>query len=411
MTSLLSLDTLCVAVDKSSSAGIINLRQDVNNVETLEFLEIAKSFVPDIKRATPEITEGREIPAELINSMADAGLFRLYIPKSVGGHEVDYLYFLKILFEVAKADGSMGWCFNQNNVLSTISAFMPKELAEKIWSDQRTILSNGPPVNPEVEVLDDGYKISGRWNFSSGSRHAKWVVALVPIKGRAGIRPEAPEMRNMLIPKEQVEFIDTWQVSGLRGTGSFSFTADELFVPEGHSFIEGNPPREGGPLYVIPKTLLFCSGFATTALGVARSGLDSIIELSEAKTPQEQDLLQSQPFTHRELGMAEAVWRAARSYLEDSVNEAWEWAKNERIIPLEQRINLRLSSTHAIRESVKVADMAYSLAGSSAIFERTPIQRKFQDVRVISQQIQGRMTHYDTAGQYFLGLEPQGRLF
>ena len=326
MTSLLSLDTLCVAVDKSSSAGIINLRQDVNNVETLEFLEIAKSFVPDIKRATPEITEGREIPAELINSMADAGLFRLYIPKSVGGHEVDYLYFLKILFEVAKADGSMGWCFNQNNVLSTISAFMPKELAEKIWSDQRTILSNGPPVNPEVEVLDDGYKISGRWNFSSGSRHAKWVVALVPIKGRAGIRPEAPEMRNMLIPKEQVEFIDTWQVSGLRGTGSFSFTADELFVPEGHSFIEGNPPREGGPLYVIPKTLLFCSGFATTALGVARSGLDSIIELSEAKTPQEQDLLQSQPFTHRELGMAEAVWRSARSYLEDSVNEAWEWA-------------------------------------------------------------------------------------
>ena len=411
MTSLLSLDTLCVAVDKSSSAGIINLRQDVNNVETLEFLEIAKSFVPDIKRATPEITEGREIPAELINSMADAGLFRLYIPKSVGGHEVDYLYFLKILFEVAKADGSMGWCFNQNNVLSTISAFMPKELAEKIWSDQRTILSNGPPVNPEVEVLDDGYKISGRWKFSSGSRHAKWIVAVVPIKGRAGIRPAAPEMRNMLIPKEQVEFIDTWQVSGLRGTGSFSFTADELFVPEGHSFIEGNPPREGGPLYVIPKTLLFCSGFATTALGVARSGLDSIIELAEAKTPQEQDLLQSQPFTHRELGMAEAVWRSARSYLEDSVNEAWEWAKNERIIPLEQRINLRLSSTHAIREWVKVADMAYSLAGSSAIFERTPIQRKFQDVRVISQQIQGRMTHYDTAGQYFLGLEPQGRLF
>ena len=214
-----------------------------------------------------------------------------------------------------------------------------------------------------------------------------------------------------MIPKEHVEFIDTWQVNGLRGTGSFSFTTDNLFVPEEHSFIEGNPPREEGPLYVIPKTLLFSSGFATTALGVARSGLDSIIELSESKTPQEQDLLQKQPFTHRELGMAEAVWRSARSYLEDSVNDAWEWAKSERFIPIEQRINLRLSSTHAIRESVKVADMAYSLAGSSAIFEQTPIQRKFQDVRAISQQTQGRMAHYDTAGQYFLGLEPQGRMF
>ena len=398
-------------MDKSSSTGFINLRHDVKNLEPLGFLEVAKSFVPEIKSATPEITEGREIPVELINSMADAGLFRLYIPKSVGGHEVDYLYFLKILFEVARADGSMGWCFNQNNVLSTISAFMPKELAEKVWADQRTIISNGPPVNPKVQVLNDGYKLSGRWNFSSGSRHARWVVALAPIKDRSGIKPGSPEMRNMLIPKEQVEFIDTWQVNGLRGTGSFSFTANDLFVPEGHSFIEGNPPREEGPLYVIPKTLLFCSGFATTALGVARSGLDSIIELSEAKTPQEQDLLQNQPFTHRELGMAEAVWRSARSYLETSVNDAWEWAKSEGFIPLEQRINLRLSSTHAIRESVKVADMAYSLAGSSAIFEQTPIQRKFQDVRVISQQIQGRMAHYDTAGQYFLGLEPQGRLF
>ncbi|MQG66363.1 MAG: acyl-CoA dehydrogenase, partial [SAR202 cluster bacterium] len=162
---------------------------------------------------------------------------------------------------------------------------------------------------------------------------------------------------------------------------------------------------------LIPKSLLFCSGFATTALGVARSGLNAVIQLSSAKTPQEQELLMNQPFVQREIGQAEALWRSAKSYLRDSAEAVWESAVKERVIPLERRINLRLSSTHAIREAVKVTDMAYSLSGATAIFESSPIQRRMQDVRVIAQQIQGRMSHYDTAGQFFLGLDPQSRLF
>ena len=175
--------------------------------------------------------------------------------------------------------------------------------------------------------------------------------------------------------------------------------------------MEGCPPLENGALYLMPKSLLFCSGFATTALGVARSGLDSVIELSMAKTPQEQELLRKQPFTQREIGQAEAIWRSANAYLSDSAEAVWESVVKEREISIENRINLRLSSTHAIRESVKVADIAYSICGSSAIFEQSPIQRKFQDVRVISQQIQGRMSHYDTAGRHFSGLDPDSRLY
>ena len=118
-----------------------------------------------------------------------------------------------------------------------------------------------------------------------------------------------------------------------------------------------------------------------------------------------------QPFTQREIGQAEALWRSANSYLRDSTEAVWESAVRDRVIPVERRINLRLSSTHAIREAVKVTDIAYSLSGATAIFETSPIQRRMQDVRVISQQIQGRMSHYDTAGQYFLGIDPQSRLF
>ena len=390
---------------------MVEIKTDSALNRNFSFLDVAKGFVPKILDASRVISESREIPPRLASEMAEEGLFRLYIPKSVGGYEIDYLEFLELVAVIAEADGSVGWCFNQNNVLSTLSAFMPKELAQEIWSDPTVVLSNGPPVFPTAVSVEGGYRLSGRWNFSSGSRHAKWVVALTPIKGRVVEDGESPEMRNMMIPKEEVEFIDTWEVNGLRGTGSFSFTAKDLFVPESHSFIEGGSPREEGPIYLIPKSLLFCSGFATTALGVARGALNDVIQLSSAKTPQEQELLRQQPFVQREIGQAEAIWRSAKSYLRDSAEAVWESAVKERIIPLERRINLRLSSTHAIREAVKVADIAYSLSGATAIFETSPIQRRMQDVKVIAQQIQGRMSHYDTAGQFFLGLDPQSRMF
>ncbi len=390
---------------------MVDIKSSSHTSKNGSFFDIAKEFVPKILDASRTITEEREIPPSLASEMAEKGLFRLYIPESVGGYEIDYLEFLELVAIIAEADGSVGWCFNQNNVLSTLSAFMPEELAMEIWSDPTVILSNGPPISPSAVPVEGGYRLNGRWNFSSGSRHAKWVVALTPIEGRVLEDGESLEKRNMMIPKEQVKFIDTWEVNGLRGTGSFSFTVEDLFVPESHSFIEGLSPRENGPIYVIPKTLLFCSGFATTALAVARGALNSLIELSSAKTPQEQELLMRQPFTQREIGQAEALWRSAKSYLRDSTEAVWESAVRDRVIPVERRINLRLASTHAIREAVKVTDIAYSLSGATAIFETSPIQRRMQDVRVIAQQIQGRMSHYDTAGQYFLGIDPQSRLF
>ena len=400
MTVVVSLVTIFDDMAKSSTTPMTENH----------FISVARETVPLIKQHASCINRERQLTEKVAGTMADAGLFRLLIPKSRGGYEIDYLEFLKIVSIIAQADGSVAWCLNQNNVLSTLSAFMPQSLAEELWAERRAVLSNGPPVNPNATPVEDGYVLNGRWNFSSGSRHATWRVALTPVEGRK--RPNGqPEMRNMIVPADWVEMEDTWQVNGLRGTGSFSFLANDLFVPERLTFIDGQLPEVKGPLYVMPKSLLFCSGFATTALGVARSGLDSVIELSRAKTPQEQELLMKQPFTQREIGQAEAIWRSANAYLSDSAESAWHFAVTEGQIPVEDRINLRLSSTHAIREAVKVADIAYSLTGSSAIFEQTAIQRKSQDVRTISQQIQGRFSHYDTAGQHFLGMSPQGRLF
>ena len=124
------------------------------------FFDIAKEFVPKILDASRTITEEREIPPSLASEMAEKGLFRLYIPESVGGYEIDYLEFLELVAIIAEADGSVGWCFNQNNVLSTLSAFMPEELAIEIWSDPTVILSNGPPISPSAVPVEGGYRLN-----------------------------------------------------------------------------------------------------------------------------------------------------------------------------------------------------------------------------------------------------------
>ncbi len=368
-------------------------------VESADF----QAVLARIADAGDAIERERQIPQDVIDAMVDLGLFRLLVPRSVGGLEVDYLDYLAIVQAVATADGSTAWCFNQNNILGTMASLMPESMAQEIWSDSRSILCNGPPAHSEFKQVDGGYSVSGRWNFSSGSRHATWAVGLERIAD--------PNALTCIIPKGEFTFIDTWQVNGLKGTGSFSFEAKDVFVPSSRVYVEAQTPHEDGPLYLIPRSLFFGSGFGMVALGVARSALDAAIEIATRKKPQEQTLLRDQPAIQRIIGQAEATWGAANAFLREKAVKLWQKALDDHDLPLEHRMELRLASSHAIRQGAQVADMAYSVFGSSAIFESSPIQRKFQDAHAITQQIQGRLEHYDSAGQYLLGFEPSGRMF
>lgn len=380
----------------------------MRQTQTQKYISAARSLAESVGEASGEIAERRRIPAELSNKIADGGFFRLLLPKSLGGAEMAHPDFLKIVRVFAEADASVGWCVNQNNVFSTNAVRVPPETAGEIWTIRRNVVTNGPPVSEtRGDVADGGYRVSGRWNFSSGFPHATWLAALTPVY-RAG-ESEPFEMRTMLLPKDQARMIDVWHVGGLRGTGSQSFEARDLFIPAARSYPTTAESREPGPLYVIPTTLLFCSGFATVALGAARAGLDAAIALATAKAQQGRpSAMALESTTQRMVGQAEAIWNAARAFLRESVDAMWRGARDNLDLNQEERIAVRLSSTHAIREAARVVDIAYTLCGSGAIFESNPIQRRFQDVHAITQQIQGRPTHYDTAGQHFLGLEPDG---
>ena len=387
----------------------------MTQTEKISFLDSARELAPRISAAADRINSERRLPVELANEMIGRGFFRLLIPRSLGGFEIDLIDYLEIVQTFAEADGSVGWCLNQNAVLASTSATMPEELAREIWSDPHAVLANGPIISAKAVPVEGGHRLTGRWNFSSGCRHATWMIAATPApsSGPSFDRRKADkEGLTMLVPKDQVEFVDVWQVGGLRGTGSFTFQVQDLYVPSKRVYNTADKPRLDGPLYAISTNLLFPSGFACVALGVARAGLDSAIEMAGGKKDQfEENLLRDKPTIQRSVGRAEALWGSARAFLFQSAENVWRSACDNRSLTLEDRIRLRVAATHAIRTAADVVDIAYEVCGSSSIFEINPIQRRFQDAHTITQQIQGRMAHYETAGQFFLGLDPKGLFF
>ncbi len=372
------------------------------------YFEKASALADLVARAADQIDRERRIPPEIADELIAEGLFRLLLPRSLGGAELDHPSFLKIVRKFAEADASTAWCISQNNIFSTNAVRVSEATASEIWGDERTVVTNGPPSpGTKAVVADGGYRLTGRWSFSSGIGHASWVAALTPVFEHGADEPK--EMRTFLLPKSEVNLIDEWQVGGLRGTGSLGFEAEDIFIPNPRSYGLSEQSREPGALYVIDTTPLFASGFATVALGATRAGIDWATELTKNKIQHGSttELLNEVP-TQRMIGQAEGIWNGARAFLDEAVQEMWDSVTSHHRLETSTRVRVRLASTHAIRQAAKAIDIAYTICGSSAIFEANPIQRRFQDVHAITQQIQGRPTHYDTVGQYYLGLEPKG---
>lgn len=367
-------------------------------------MQRAQNLYEEIVAAGPSIDANREIPTELVAKLKSANLLRLLVPRSLGGEEMDWYEYHDVIRAIAHADGSVGWCINQGNVFATNAAREPVALAREIWGVPEGSCGNGPPINATSKSVAGGYALSGKWIFSSGCRHANWLAALVTSSDHP------PRLHFM--PKDEIELIDNWQVQGLRGTGSFGFTCEDYFVPERRVMRMDLPHIESGPIYKIPQSLMFACGFGCVALGVARSGLDSVLELSRSKKPQfgKQTLAQDS-VVQSKIGLAEGLFGGAKAFLYETVGDVWDNVQRRGKISLDERLRLRLAGTHAIRQSAQVVDIVYNLTGSNAIFESTTIQRKFQDIHVITQQIQGRESHYQTVGAHLLGESPEGGVF
>jgi alkylation response protein AidB-like acyl-CoA dehydrogenase len=382
----------------------------------------ARALAPAISAAAARIEAARELPAELVIALHEARMFRMLLPRSLGGDEAPPPVYVQAIEELAKTDASTAWCVAQNSVCSTLAASFDREAAKTIFGDPRAVLAWGPPgsaAGARAVAEPGGYRVSGKWQFASGSRHATWLTAHCPVFEADGTRRVAangtPVDISAVFPREQATIDDVWHVIGLKGTGSDSYSIEGLFVPQSFTASSfGRDPagkRDKSPLYLFTVFQLFGASFAGIALGIARTTLDAFIELAKTKTPTGgKAVLRDNAVIQSQVGLAQAQLASSRVFLLHALDQIWEDACRTGALSVERRVQLRMASSHAIHQAKLVVDAAYHSAGATAIFESNPFERRFRDIHTLSQQVQGHFSVFEAIGQHFLGLPLHPRL-
>ena len=381
-----------------------------------DYLRRARELAPELTAAADVIERRRELPEAVVDALVERGLFRLLLPRSLGGAELLPADFVPVIEEIAEADASTAWCLNQASGCSMTAAYLEPGAACEIFGGPRGILAWGPGPGT-ARVVDGGYRVSASWSFASGSHNATWLGCHVPIVEADGTprlhSDGSPVVRTMLFPKSSAQMTDIWNVIGLKGTGSDRFSVEDLFVPQRHSATrDDDTRREKGLLYRFSSLQLYAAGFAAVAMGIARTTLDAFVALARDKVPfRSAGALRDNQLIQSQVAQAEARLCAARVFLMGSLEEVTAEVARTGHITLDQRMTIRLASTFAIHQSVQVVDTAYHAAGSTAIFNENSFERRFRDIHTISQQLQGRQEHFETVGQYLLGLEPDSLMW
>lgn len=376
-----------------------------------EPLAAARALAPTIRARADEIEAGRRLPADLARQMAEAGLFRLLVPASLGGAEADPATLLNVIEAVAEADGAAGWCVMIGATSGLTAAYLPETAAREIYGADPAAITGGvfAPMGKAVAV-DGGYQVSGQWQWASGSQNCAWLMggSVILDDGKPRLLENGmPDSRMMLFPADQVEIIDTWQAAGLCGTGSHDMAVADRFVPAERSVsLITDRPRANGPLYTFPVFGLLAMGIAAVTLGIARRSISELIELAQAKTPTlSRSKLAKRSRVQSDLAEAEAMLRSARAFLFEATAAAWDSASSAGEIPLEERTDLRLAASHAVRAAAGAVDLMYNAGGGSAVFRTSPLQRCFRDVHVATQHMMVSPTTFELTGRLLLGLD------
>jgi indole-3-acetate monooxygenase len=379
----------------------------MNRPAAFGLVERARALKPLIARDADEIERTRRLTPAVTSALVENGLYRALLPQSFGGAEAPLEIFMQMQEEIAKADASTAWCLGQCSVCAMTAAYLEMDAANEIFNTPPGILAWGA-IAHEVKAVAGGYIANARWDFASGMRQANWLGAHVRIVQANGTpRRKAdgsPEIRTILFPATSATMHDVWDVIGLKGTGTDSYSVENLFIPEKFAVLRDDPDavREKGPLYKLTTNAVFGMGFAATSLGVARATLDAAIELARTKQPQGLAAMHTNNAVQGVIGRTEASLRAARAYLYATAAETWRDLERGDRLTEAHRVALRIATTWTIHQSAAVVDTAYHMAGATAVFAANPFERRFRDMHTIAQQIQARDTHYEDAGRAIL---------
>lgn len=363
----------------------------------------ARTAAEQIAPLSARIEAERRLPDVAVSALVKAGVFKLFVPRTFGGSESHPSAAIAMIEEIAKADGSAGWCTMIGVTSSLMSLHLDEDVAREIYGPDDAITCGVFAPMGRATPEGDGYRVTGRWPFASGCEHSKWRMGGT-IVSNGGPPLEllpggAPDVRSVLFRADETRVIDTWDTSGLRGTGSHDIEVTDVVVPRSRTFslLTGTPKHEGTTL---PFFGVLAAGVAAVGLGIARAAVDTFVTMAKTKTPPgSKRTLAHRDLVQLDVATAEAKLRSARAFLYEALDEA------TADVSLKTRARLRVAASHAATEAAAVTALMYQAGGGSAIYTKNPLQRHFRDAHVVTHHLMVSNTASLSAARVLLDLE------
>jgi alkylation response protein AidB-like acyl-CoA dehydrogenase len=375
-----------------------------------KMLQAARELAPTIAARGAETETMRRVPGDLLAQLKSAGFFRMFVPRSHGGEELELLSGLEVIETLARADGGTGWTVMLGSETPHLLGLLPRHAFDAVYARGPDVIIGGAfNAQGKAERVDGGYRVTGHWNFASGSQHCDWLfgncVLLQDGKPLPGPAEGVPATRAVLFPASQARIIDNWSVLGLRGTGSHDYATEAAFVPEERSFdIFMGLPNVPGPTYVAP--VVHCVlHMGAVAVGIAQGAVDELITHANAgrKRLYARAPMADSPVFHTHLGRAETTVRAARAALRDVSAQFWAACEQGPQAVPAVMAQVVATTTWVTETTASAVDLCYRLAGGSAVRDGSPLQRRFRDIHTCTQHGAVAEGWYTQLGAAFLG--------
>jgi alkylation response protein AidB-like acyl-CoA dehydrogenase len=393
------------------------------DIDAQPVVQAAAALGPKLRNYHVEIEREQRFPRALVEQLHAAGFYRMVIPGSLGGLQADPLTYLRVVELLAEGAGSVGWNIANNSIGQLVTLGLPDEGVQEIHGNgPANLAGTAVPGGGQAVPVAGGYRVSGRWTFGSGCQESSWMLGSFQIleDGRPRLSPEGkPLYWRGIFSRAEAEVVPgSWDVAGLRGTGSFDWTVQDVFLPERRVMVHAGIPLDNqwsrwpGVTYQLPAVCWVGPHHSAVITGIARAGIDALIELAGGKQPRGRPagLLCESPQVQDAVGRADAILNAGRAYRTAMIAELWNTIAGGGETTLEQRARCRLASTYAGQSAREAMELMYHLGGSTSFKRESRLAECWRDLHTVGQTVTIAPEWYPIGGRVYLGLDPGPRL-
>jgi alkylation response protein AidB-like acyl-CoA dehydrogenase len=393
------------------------------DIEAQPLVRAAAALQPAIRDHLDEINREQRLPKALVEKFHAAGFYNMTIPRELGGLQLDPLTYLRVVELLAEAAGSVGWNLCNNSIAQLVTLGLPDEGVQELYAQRPDTPIAGTAVmgGGRAVPVEGGYRVTGRWPFGTGCQEASWMLGSFQILD--GDRPRRSPDGNSahwrgVFKRSEARIVEgSWDVAGLRATGSFDWTVEDVFLPERRTMVHAGIPldnqwsRWSGISYALPAQAWVGPHHSAVITGICRAGINALIELAGAKTPRGRtERLCDNPQVQDAIGRADSILNAGRAYRTAMVTEVWNTVAAGEETTLEQRARCRMAAANAADSARTAMDLVYRQGGSTSYKRESRLAECWRDLHVVGQAVTIMPEWYPIGGRALMNMDPGPRM-